>query len=61
MPTRTLPPEAERYRDEVRAFLDEHAPRGRYPADWNRRLADAGIAWGAHVGGLIGGALAAAG
>src|ERR1700730_708581 len=59
MPTRTLPPEAERYRDEVRAFLDEHAPRGRYPADWNRRLADAGLVaphwprpWGLDAGPL---------
>ena len=59
MPTRTLPPEAERYREEVRAFLDEHAPRGRYPADWNRRLADAGLVaphwprpWGLDAGPL---------
>lgn len=59
MPTRTLPPEAERYRDEVRAFLDEHAPRGRYPADWNRRLANAGLVaphwprpWGLDAGPL---------
>jgi 3-oxochol-4-en-24-oyl-CoA dehydrogenase len=59
MPTRTLPPDAERYRDEVRAFLDEHAPRGRYPADWNRRLADAGLVaphwprpWGLDAGPL---------
>ena len=26
----------------VRAFVAEHAPDGRYPADWNRRLAAAG-------------------
>jgi 3-oxochol-4-en-24-oyl-CoA dehydrogenase len=59
MPTRTLPPEAERYRDEVRAFLNEHAPRGRYPADWNRRLANAGLVaphwprpWGLDAGPL---------
>ncbi len=37
-----LPPEAEVHREEVRAFLAEHAPAGRYPVDWNRRLADAG-------------------
>lgn len=37
-----LPPEAETHRAEVRAFLAEHAPGGRYPPDWNRRLADAG-------------------
>jgi hypothetical protein len=34
-----LPPEAETYRDEVRAFVREHAPGGRFPDDWNRRLA----------------------
>jgi alkylation response protein AidB-like acyl-CoA dehydrogenase len=38
-----LPPEAESHRAEVRAFLDQHAPGGRYPADWNRRLAEAGL------------------
>jgi 3-oxochol-4-en-24-oyl-CoA dehydrogenase len=37
-----LPPEAETYRDEVRAFMREHAPGGRFPTDWNRRLAEAG-------------------
>ena len=37
-----LPPEAETYRAEVRAFLAEHAPDGRFPADWTRRLAEAG-------------------
>ncbi len=37
-----LPPEAETYRDEVRAFVREHAPGGRFPNDWNRRLAEAG-------------------
>ncbi len=37
-----LPPEADAYRADVRAFLAEHAPDGRYPADWNRRLAQAG-------------------
>jgi alkylation response protein AidB-like acyl-CoA dehydrogenase len=34
-----LPPEAEAYRGGIRAFLTEHAPGGRYPADWTRRLA----------------------
>ncbi len=43
MPTSTLPPEAETYRQEVRAFLDEHAPGGRYPPDFGRRLARAGM------------------
>jgi len=38
-----LPPEAEAHRAEVRAFLDENAPGGRYPPDWNRRLAAAGF------------------
>jgi alkylation response protein AidB-like acyl-CoA dehydrogenase len=38
-----LPPEAESYRAEVRAFVAEHAPDGRFPADWNRRLAAAGL------------------
>jgi 3-oxochol-4-en-24-oyl-CoA dehydrogenase len=37
-----LPPEAEGYRSEVRAFISENAPDGRYPPDWNRRLAEAG-------------------
>jgi alkylation response protein AidB-like acyl-CoA dehydrogenase len=37
-----LPPEAETYRAEVRAFLAEHAPGGEYPADFTRRLAAAG-------------------
>jgi alkylation response protein AidB-like acyl-CoA dehydrogenase len=37
-----LPPESEAHRADVRAFLAEHAPGGRYPADWNRRLTDAG-------------------
>jgi alkylation response protein AidB-like acyl-CoA dehydrogenase len=37
-----LPPEAETYRAEVRAFLGDHAPGGRYPPDWNRRLAEHG-------------------
>ncbi|MGZ4803458.1 MAG: acyl-CoA dehydrogenase family protein, partial [Acidimicrobiia bacterium] len=37
-----LPPEADAYRDEIRSFLAEHAPDGKYPADWTRRLTDAG-------------------
>jgi len=37
-----LPAEAETYRDEVRAFVREHAPEGRFPPDWNVRLAEAG-------------------
>ena len=37
-----LPPEAENYRAELRAFLEEHAPGGRYPPDFGRRLAEAG-------------------
>jgi alkylation response protein AidB-like acyl-CoA dehydrogenase len=37
-----LPTEAETYRDEVRAFVREHAPEGRFPPDWNVRLAEAG-------------------
>lgn len=37
-----LPPEAEQYRDDVRAFVKANAPEGRFPADWNRRLAEAG-------------------
>ncbi|MGH9014387.1 MAG: acyl-CoA dehydrogenase family protein [Acidimicrobiia bacterium] len=39
-----LPPESEQHRSEVRAFLREHAPRGRFPGDWLRRLAGAGYA-----------------
>jgi alkylation response protein AidB-like acyl-CoA dehydrogenase len=34
-----LPAEAESYRGGIRAFLEEHAPGGAYPADWTRRLA----------------------
>src|SRR5918994_4418109 len=37
-----LPAEAETYRDDVRAFVREHAPGGRFPPDWNVRLAEAG-------------------
>jgi alkylation response protein AidB-like acyl-CoA dehydrogenase len=37
-----LPAEAETYRDEVRAFVREHALEGRFPPDWNVRLAEAG-------------------
>ena len=37
-----LPVEAETYRDDVRAFLRDHAPDGRFPPDWNVRLAEAG-------------------
>ncbi|HEY7439761.1 MAG TPA: acyl-CoA dehydrogenase family protein [Acidimicrobiia bacterium] len=37
-----LPPEAEEHRAAIRGFLDEHAPGGAYPPDWNRRLAEAG-------------------
>src|SRR2546430_6842710 len=37
-----LPAEAETYRDEVRAFVREHAPGGRCPPDWTVRLAEAG-------------------
>jgi 3-oxochol-4-en-24-oyl-CoA dehydrogenase len=37
-----LPAEAETYRDEVRAFIREHAPGGSFPADWNVQLAEAG-------------------
>jgi alkylation response protein AidB-like acyl-CoA dehydrogenase len=40
--TATSSPEAETYRDEVRAFLREQAPDGRFPPDWNVRLAEAG-------------------
>ncbi len=34
-----LPPEAEAYRGEIRAFLEEEAPGGLYPSDWMQRLA----------------------
>ena len=37
-----LPPEAEEYRGGIRAFIDTHAPGGKYPADWTRRLAENG-------------------
>jgi alkylation response protein AidB-like acyl-CoA dehydrogenase len=37
-----LPAEAETYRDEVRAFVRERAPEGRFPPDWNVQLAEAG-------------------
>ncbi|HEY4398224.1 MAG TPA: acyl-CoA dehydrogenase family protein [Acidimicrobiia bacterium] len=37
-----LPAEAETFRDEVRALIREHTPDGRFPPDWNARLADAG-------------------
>jgi len=37
-----LPPEAETYRTQVREFLAEHAPGGHFPADFTRRLAEAG-------------------
>ena len=37
-----LPAEAETYRDEVRAFVREQAPGGRFPPDWTVRLAEAG-------------------
>jgi alkylation response protein AidB-like acyl-CoA dehydrogenase len=37
-----LPPEAETYRAEVRAFLRDHAPGGAYPPDWTRHLAEHG-------------------
>jgi alkylation response protein AidB-like acyl-CoA dehydrogenase len=37
-----LPPEADAYRGEIRAFIAEHAPDGVFPADWIRRLTDAG-------------------
>jgi len=37
-----LPPEAEAYRADVRAFLSEHAPGGAYPSDFASRLARAG-------------------
>ena len=37
-----LPAEAETYSDEEQAFLRDHAPGGRFPQDWNQRLAEAG-------------------
>ena len=37
-----LPPEAESYRAQVREFLADAAPGGRYPADFTRQLAEAG-------------------
>ncbi|MBM3675739.1 MAG: acyl-CoA dehydrogenase [Actinobacteria bacterium] len=37
-----LPPEAEKHRGAVRAFLAEHAPDGKYPVDFARQLAEAG-------------------
>ncbi len=37
-----LPPEAEPFRAEVRSWLDETAPHGRWPADFARLLARAG-------------------
>ena len=37
-----LPPEAESYRGQIRAFLTEHAPNGSYPPDWTRTLATNG-------------------
>jgi alkylation response protein AidB-like acyl-CoA dehydrogenase len=37
-----LPPEAETYRGDIRAFLAEHAPDGAFPTDWARRLAEHG-------------------
>ncbi|HZR11668.1 MAG TPA: acyl-CoA dehydrogenase family protein [Acidimicrobiia bacterium] len=58
-PTLPLPPEADRYRADVRAFLAEHAPDGRYPADFVRALARAGFVaphwprpWGLDAGPL---------
>jgi len=51
--------EAQPFREEVRAFLDEHAPDGRFPADFAARLAAAGLAaphwprpWGLDAGPL---------
>ncbi len=38
-----LGPAADRVRAEVRAFVARHAPGGRYPPDWGRRLAEAGF------------------
>jgi alkylation response protein AidB-like acyl-CoA dehydrogenase len=37
-----LPVEAETYRDQIRAFMREQAPEGRFPPDWSVRLAEAG-------------------
>jgi alkylation response protein AidB-like acyl-CoA dehydrogenase len=37
-----LPPEAEEYRAQIREFLVAHAPDGAFPADFIRRLAEAG-------------------
>ena len=37
-----LPPEADTYREAVRAFLADHAPGGAFPPDFARRLAGAG-------------------
>ena len=37
-----LPSRAWTRKPRLRAFVAEHAPDGRYPADWNRRLAAAG-------------------
>jgi alkylation response protein AidB-like acyl-CoA dehydrogenase len=37
-----LPAEAETSRDEVRAFVRERAPEGRFAPDWNVQLAEAG-------------------
>jgi alkylation response protein AidB-like acyl-CoA dehydrogenase len=37
-----LPPDALAAADELRAFVAQHAPGGRYPADWSSRLATAG-------------------
>jgi len=39
-----LPVEADSFRADVRAFLAEHAPGGRFPTDFPRRLAAAGYA-----------------
>ncbi len=54
-----LGPEAEPFRDEVRAFLAEHAPEGRFPDDFAVRLAAAGLVaphwprpWGLDAGPL---------
>lgn len=52
-----LGPVADRVRAEVRAFVARHAPDGRYPPDWGRRLAEAGLVvphwprpWGREAG-----------
>jgi 3-oxochol-4-en-24-oyl-CoA dehydrogenase len=37
-----LAPDAVAAADELRAFVAEHAPSGRFPSDWNTRLARAG-------------------